>query len=84
MRLVQVADDGAVELNWMWLPTFIGQNHFILKELEHVWNAKFLGKLEPTEKGLDALHEFTLDWLQEKFKLPGLREYLSAIEKVPQ
>jgi hypothetical protein len=84
MRLVQFAKDGAVELNWMWLPTFIGQNQLVLRELGKAWTEKFKGQLELTEMSLDIIHEFTLDWLQEKFKIPGLRQYLSAIVDVQE
>jgi hypothetical protein len=84
MRVVQFAKDGAAELNWMWLPTFIGQNHLVLRELGNVWDDKFAGKLEHTEQSLDMLHEFTLDWFQEKFKIEGLRAYLAGISNVTE
>ncbi len=84
MLTVQLAADGALELNWMWLPTFIGQNYMVMRELEKVWKEKFAGKLQATEEGLREVHEFTLKWLCEKFKIEGLGAYLRAIENVVQ
>jgi len=83
MRVVQLAEDGAVELNWMWLPTFIGQNYQMMKRLEKAWKEKFNG--QPADDGvLWQIHYFTIDWLAEKFPIPGLKDYLSAITKVQQ
>ena len=82
MLTVQLAKDGALELNWMWLPTFIGQNYMVMRELEKVWKEKFAGKLEATEDGLHEIHEFTLGWLCDKFKIEGLGHYLRALSFV--
>lgn len=81
MRLVHIAKDGAVELNWMWLPTFIGQNYMVLRELQKVWMEKFRNAPK-TEATLDIIHDFTIGWLFEKFPMPGLDKYLKAIENV--
>jgi len=81
MRLVNIAKDGAVELNWMWLPTFIGQNYLVMKELEKAWREKFL-KAPRTDEQMEVIHQFTIKWLQDKFKIPGLDVYLKAIENV--
>ena len=84
MRVIQVAKDGAIELSWMWLPTFIGQNHLILVELGKAWQAQFPQGVTSDDAGLDAMHEFTINWFCQKFPLPGLREYLKAIEHVQE
>jgi len=83
MRVAHIAKDGALELNWMWLPTFIGQNFGLMRELQGVWAARFKGQT-PTEEILEEVHRFTINWLQEKLKIPGLNDYLSAITKVQQ
>ena len=83
MRIADIAKDGALELNWMWLPTFISQNFAMMKELKKVWSEKFRGK-EPTDGLLWQVHYFTIDWLAAKFPIPGLKEYLSAIKEVQQ
>lgn len=84
MLTVQLAKDGALELNWMWLPTFIGQNYPVMRELEKAWKETFTGKLRLNEEGLKEAHEFTIRWLSEKFKINGLGAYLRAIENVVQ
>jgi hypothetical protein len=84
MRLVQVAQDGAIEVSWMWLPVFIGQNQMLLRELGEAWKENFPNGVRSDDAGLDELHEFTIEWLCEKIKLTGLREYLKAIENVKE
>lgn len=89
MLVVQMAKDnsGALELNWMWLPTFIGQNYAVMRELENVWREKFSGTTftAETEKStLTHIHDFTIQWLCERFKIPGLDKYLHAIANVAQ
>ena len=82
MRVVQVAQDGAIELSWMWLPTFIGNNYGLQKEIGEAWRAQFPNGVRGDEAGLDTMHQFTIEWLQERLSIPGLGEYLSAIEYV--
>lgn len=87
MFVVQMAKDnsGALELNWMWLPTFIGQNYAVMRELEKVWRERFTGVSftpETEETTLRRIHDFTIQWLTERFKINGLKEYLSAIENI--
>lgn len=84
MRVIQVAKDGAIELSWMWLPTFIGQNYLVLKELGTAWEQKFPQGVQNTAEGLDEMHEFTIQWLCEKFPIEGLEPYLRAITNVQE
>ncbi len=82
MRVIQVAKDGAIELSWMWLPTFIGQNYQALKELGKAWDAAYPNGVQNTSDGLDNMHDFTIKWLCEKFPIEGLDGYLKAITHV--
>lgn len=84
MRVVQVAKDGALELNWMWLPTFIGQNFGVCKELASVWKVWYPNGFLSTEENLEAIHIKTIEWFAAKFNLEGLYDYLKAIEHVVQ
>lgn len=84
MRVVQVASDGALELNWMWLPTFIGQNHMVCKELAGVWREWYPNGFPATEEDLDAIHDRTIDWFEQRFNIKGLGEYLHAVECIEQ
>lgn len=84
MRLIQQNKDKAdiLEVAWMWLPTFIGQNTALLGELDHVLNAKFSPPIEVDDVKLDEIHRFVIDWLCSKLQVPGLWHYLRAIEDV--
>lgn len=84
MRVIQVADDGAIELSWMWLPTFIGQNYHVTKELGRAWEKQYPDGVPHTPQGLDELHFFTIKWLTEKYAIEGLAEYLSGITNVKE
>jgi len=84
MRVIQIAKDGAIELSWMWMPTFIGQNYMILKELGTAWGKEFPQGVQTDPESLDAMHEFTIKWICEKFPIPGLETYLRAIENVKE
>lgn len=84
MRVIQVAKDNAIELSWMWLPTFIGQNYGVLKELGKAWEKHFPKGVAITPESLDAMHEYTINWLCGKFCINGLYKYLKAIENVEE
>lgn len=83
MRVVHVASDGQLELNWMWLPTFIGQNFVLLEELRQAVLEKFRG-LALDDGVVWQIHYFALDWLVQKLNIPGLERYLGALAEVQQ
>lgn len=79
MRFV-IASGNAVELNFMWLPTWIGHNHAVKLELEKAIGPHLVGR-ELTEDVLDEAHQMVLDFLTKKFaQVPGLRHYLDGIK----
>lgn len=78
MRLV-ISDGTSVGLNAMWLPTWIGSNAKLLKELETELSPLIVGQ-ELTEKALDEINQLVLKYLTDKFKLPGLFRYLDALK----
>jgi hypothetical protein len=81
MRLVHVVDGKIVELNYMWLPTWIGQNAKLKKEMEEHIGPKIVG-WELTEQNLDKIHDMVLDYIVEKFPIPGLFDYLDGLKFV--
>jgi hypothetical protein len=83
MRVVHKSVDtpGAVDLNFMWLPTFIGQNVVMLRELKRELEKEFL-KEQLTEATLWAMHHKIIQWLEAKFPFEGIGKYLHAIEEV--
>lgn len=80
MRFVQYVGNGRLELNYMWLPTWMGMDAALKKEIEQALAEKFQGR---TVDELDALNDELLDWLQERFSaLSGLRDYLDGLKFV--
>jgi len=72
---------GTVVLNFMFLPTFIGQNPIVQKELKREMNALFVGR-PATPALMDEIHHWIIQWLHGKFQITGLDKYLQAIEEV--
>lgn len=83
--LVVVADRdqrGTVEVNYSWLPTFIGMNSAVMKELENVMQEHAIGKLLTSETLLE-LHDKVIDFLETRFShISGLRDYLDSLKFV--
>ena len=84
MRIVQrsKSDPTCLELSWMWLPTFIGQNVALLKDLDKAMSKEFPPPLELDDVVLDKIHDFAVSWIQEKLKIAGLDQYLHAARYV--
>ncbi len=82
MRAIVLAGDGAVELNYMWLPTFIGMNAVLKREMENELQSTLLG-IPLTEQGLDEIHQKVVEYLVKKFPdARGLDMYLDALKYV--
>ena len=82
MRVVQFDEvTGTLNLNFMFLPTFIGQNPIVQKELKVELSNRFAMKAA-TPALLDEIHCWIIQWFKDKFQIPGLEKYLRAIEEV--
>lgn len=85
MRFVHLTGPGKLELNYMWLPTWLGINTQALKAVEDALKSKILsGGLTATEEHLDELHELVIEVLIEKYGQvhEGLSDYLDGIKFV--
>ena len=83
MRAVVRTAPGVLEINWMWLPTFIGMNAQLKKEIEERLAPKLEGR--PLEEALDDAHEMVIEFLVERFPaLHGMRDYLDAMKYVTE
>lgn len=80
MRLVHAVDK-AVELNFMWLPTWLGQNAKFKQQLEKDLAPQIQG-MALTEENLDKIHDMVLNYIVEKFSIPGLFDYLDGLKFV--
>lgn len=82
MRAVVISGPGQVELNYMWLPTWIGMNQALIKELEAAIAPKFIG-VPLTERTLDEMHGAILHFLRMKFgTIEGLWDYVDGLKFV--
>jgi hypothetical protein len=82
MRLVTAGEPGQVELNYMWLPTFLGLNSALMKEIQDVIGPGLIGQ-PLTDETLDRVHGELLDFFEKKFpNLEGLRDYLDGLKFV--
>ncbi len=81
MKTVVATDPGILELNFMWLPTWLGLNPHMKTELEAELRKRTEGRT--MEEGIEIGHQYVLDWVEAKFPhIQGLREYLAALDKV--
>lgn len=81
MRTITVTGPGEVELNYMWLPTFIGIDAAAKKALEDHMRPLLEGK-PLTAETLDDAHHAVLDFLDERYGIPGLRDYVDSMKFV--
>lgn len=82
MRLVVIVGPGELEVNYMFLPTFIGMNALLKKELEVALRPLIEGQAW-TEQSLDQAHDHVIDFLEKRFaELSGLREYLDGVKYI--
>lgn len=79
MRLVQYAGGGVLELNYMWLPTWLGMNSKFKRELEAKMAARIKGR---PITDLDEINNEVLQYILHKYPLPGLGDYLDGLKFV--
>jgi len=82
MRLVDRTGPGTLGLNFMWLPTWVGMNTQLIKEIESAISVEIVGK--PLDEGtLDAAHYAVLEFLGNKFPhIKGMFDYLDGVKFV--
>lgn len=82
MKLVQRTGPGEVSLNYMWLPTWIGMNGQLIKEIgEHI-SPIFVGQ-PLTDEILDRAGDAVVQYLSGKFpNIKGIFEYLDGLKYV--
>ena len=82
MRTVVRTQEGVLELNYMWLPTWIGMNTVIKPEIERELSKKIVGMVM-SEDSLDAIHGMVIDHLVDgNPHVEGLRDYLDGLKFV--
>lgn len=82
MRAIMRTDEGVIELNYMWLPTWLGMNSVVKKQLGDKLAPSFVGRTID-EAELDKMNDETIDAIVAMFPLmDGLRDYLDGLKFV--
>lgn len=80
MRAVVHVAHGVLELNYMWLPTAIGMNSLLKREIEEAIGPALQG-LPLDAAGLDKAHDIVVDFLVKKFpEMDGLDRFLDGMK----
>lgn len=80
MRAVVTVAPGELELNYMWLPTFIGMNTALKQEIEKQLESKLLG-LPMDDHTLDWAHDQVIDIIEKRFpEVKGLRDFIDSLK----
>lgn len=83
MLTVVKTGEGVIELNYMWLPTWLGMNTGVSKPLEDALRMKWVGA-QLTNEVLYTIHLEVIAYLVGHYRIPGLEQYLRAIEMVDE
>lgn len=82
MKAVVAVESGVLELNYLWLPTFIGMNSVLKQEMEKALADKLQG-LPMDAAGLDKAHDIVVDFLEQRFPdIRGLGRFLDAMKYI--
>ncbi len=82
MRVVVITAPGVLELNYMWLPTWIGSNAMLKQQLEKELSGKIVGR-PLTEAELDEINKEVISGIVELHpEIEGLDDYLDGLKFV--
>jgi hypothetical protein len=80
MRLVQLTAPGRVEINFLWLPTWLGINKAAKESIEAELKDSVVGRTA-TEDTLDLVNDEVIDLLAKRYPtIEGLRDYLDGLK----
>lgn len=72
---------GTMEVAWTWMPFFIAADNELIKDVDRKMSEMFKGST-PEKNTLKVMHAWVIRIVTDKYRIPGLKEYLYAIEKV--
>jgi hypothetical protein len=82
LLLIQRTEVGHIELNWSWLPTWIGMNTALLREIEAAVSPMVVGRAL-TDDLLEEIHQLVIDFLKQKYvNISGIDDYLDGLKFV--
>ena len=81
MRAVTSPEPGVLEVNYMWLPTWVGMNSQLLQDMGEVVRKAVIG--HPLGVAETLGHEALVGFLVKRYpRISGLREYLDGMSAV--
>ena len=83
MRTVVFTDPGVLELNWMWLPTWIGMNSKMKQEIEREVAPMVEGQAL-TDKDLDRINARVIEIITSKIPFKGVEDYLDGLKFIDE
>lgn len=83
MRAVILTDPGTLELNWMWLPTWIGMNTRLKQEIEREIAPLVEGR-EITDQDLDQINNEVIRLILKHCPLEGVGDYLDGLKFIQE
>jgi len=82
MRTVVRTQEGVLELNYMWLPCWIGMNSILKADIERELSKRIVG-LEMSKDTLDKIDQMIIDFLGEHNQhIEGLKDFLDGLKFV--
>lgn len=82
MRTVSSPEPGVFEVNWSWLPTFIGMNQQLQKKIVDEVSPQIVGK-SLDDATLELAHDLVIGVIEREFPMiEGLRDYLDGLKFV--
>lgn len=81
MYAVTSPEYGVMEVNYMWLPSWVGMNSRLLADMGAAVQQAVVGK--PVDEALEVGHEAVVKYLEERYPgVAGLRAYLDGMKSV--
>ena len=79
MRTIVLTDPGVLELNYMWLPTWVGMNSRLKQKIEKEIAPLVEGRAL-TDADLDDVNTAVIALLVRECPLPGVADYLDGLK----
>jgi hypothetical protein len=76
---------GRWEVAWTWMPFFLAADTNLIKHVDSILTEEYKGSIpngDDDQVLFKQMHDRVLSLITEKYPMPGLHKYLSAIKEV--